>query len=171
MFYITIVLTVFISPCAYSEFDSTMQDLFCEKIEQEKETIEKNKVILDRIKHDLDKKVKNGMLEQELCIRKGISALKTIDYAYNSMLVNLSLTDCSKLRIQSFNELQRIRNVNGLFSNVNMRIEECLLRNSVSAKNNMANEMIKDEIVGKKEIIKGNIKIPQDYPAARSPFR
>ena len=171
MFYITFILTAFVLPNAYSEFDSTMQDLFCEKIDQEKETIEKNKVILGRIKSDLDKKVKNGMLEQELCIRKGISALKTIDYAYNSMLLNLSSTDCSKLRLQSFNELQRTRNVNGLFANVNMKIEECLLRNSVSGKNNMANEIIKDEVVGKKEIIKNNINIPQDYPAARSPFR
>ncbi len=153
------------------EFSDTMKNMLCEKFDKEKITIEKNRLVLSRMEKDLDQKAKNGMLEQEMCIRRGISALKTIDYAYNSILSKFDSVDCNDFRIKLFNELKRIRDVNTLFSNVNMNIEECLLKQTVLAKNNLENEMIKDEVVGRKELIKTGAEIPQDYPAARSPFR
>ncbi len=148
-----------------------MKDLFCEKVAKEKNTISRNRVILQRIEADLDKKVKNGMQEQESCIRDGLSALKVVDYAYGPILTKLDNMDCKDFRIRLFEELERIREVNQLFSSVNLNIEDCLLKNSLLSSKNSGNEIIKDEVVGKKEHIKTDIVIPEDYPAARAPFR
>lgn len=154
-----------------SDFNTTLKELFCEKVSQEKRVIEKNRIILSRIEKDLDQKTKNGMLEQEMCIRNGISALKTVDYAYSSIMARIDMVDCNDLRMKSLNELQRVRDVNKLFADVNMKIEECLLKQSITAKNSFNNEMIKDEVVVRKEAVKLDTGIPIDYPAARSPFR
>lgn len=157
--------------CAADDFDSTIKDMFCEKIAKEKEAIERNKVILQRIEADLDKKAKNGMQEQEMCIREGLSALKIVEYSYGPILVKLDSMECKDFRIKLFNELERVREVNKLFSSVNLNIEDCLLKNAVSSKGNAGNEIIKDEVVGKRELIKTDASMPEDYPAARSPFR
>jgi len=148
-----------------------MKDMLCEKFDKEKAVVEKNRIILSRVEKDLDQKARNGMVEQEMCIRSEISALKTIDYAYNSILAKFDSIDCRDFRIKVFDELNRMREVNTLFSNINMRIEECLLKQSILVKNNLENEIIKDEVVGRKERIKIGAEIPEDYPAARSPFR
>lgn len=154
-----------------ASFDKTIRGLFCEQMMKEKLTIEKNKVILKRIEGDLEEKVRNGMLEQELCIRNGISALKTVDYSYNSIIWNITAHGCSEFRLRTFDELKRIQDVKRLFFNVNMKIEECLLKYAVSAKKELGNEIIKDEVIKKQELIKTDISVPEAFPAARSPFR
>ncbi len=151
--------------------DSTIKDLFCEKIEKEKEIIKKNKIILTRTENELYSKVKNGMKEQEFCIRDGLGALKTIDYAYFSILDKIDKMDCYKISVKAFNELERIRKVNRLFGDINLKIEECLLKNSVARRIGTNNEMIQDDVSEKKELINMDINVPEDYPAARSPFR
>jgi len=145
-FFIVSLLISFDVLHSKDNIDSTIKDLFCEKIEKEKEIIKKNKIILTRTENELYNKVKNGMKEQEFCIRDGIGALKTIDYAYFSILDKIDKMDCYKISIKAFNELERIRKVNRLFGGINLKIEECLLKNSVARRIGTNNEMIQDDV-------------------------
>ncbi len=150
--------------------DKVFLDILSQEIKIEENKIIRNKVILKNTEQDLDLTIRHGLTEKEFCIRQGISALRTIDYVYNWILEQVSTVKYEQVKLSTIETLDRMRNLNKIFSDRTLRIEECKLKISAKVKN-LKNEMISDRVDTKMDVIKNNVEIPVDYPAARAPFR
>ena len=82
----------------------------------------------------------------------------------------VSTVKYEQVKLSTIETLDRMRNLNKIFSDRTLRIEECKLKISAKVKN-LKNEMISDRVDTKMDVIKNNVEIPVDYPAARAPFR
>jgi hypothetical protein len=150
--------------------DRVFLDILSQEMKKEKSKIIRNKVILKNTEEDLIMTVKHGLVEKELCVRQGISSLRTMDYAYNWMLEQTENLKFDDVKLNSIRALNRMRHMNKMFSDRTLKIEECKLKLLAKSKD-MKNEMISDRADTKVKITNDELGIPYDYPAARSPFR
>ena len=150
--------------------DTIFLDILSQEMAKEEKNILRNRAILSNTEKDLDLTIKYGLLEQEQCIRQTISSLRSIAYVYNWILEEINIIEYNEVRLSMIQTLDRIRNLNRVFADRTLKIEECKLQ--ISTRNrNLKNEMINDRVDFKADPVKANIGIPEDYPAARSPFR
>jgi len=150
--------------------DSIIVNVLSEQISREEDRVIRNRALLAYLEGKLKKYVKDGIIEKEDCIRQNISALRTIDYAYTWALEQLKDADVKEVRMKLIETLDRAKYLNKMFADRTLKIEECNLK---YAKNSLApgNEMIKYVVSYRKEPIKNELIIPEEYQAARSPFR
>ncbi|MCX6111806.1 MAG: hypothetical protein NTY22_00745 [Proteobacteria bacterium] len=161
-----------LTPERYEELknDRAFLDILSQEIVREENKILKNKAVLKNTEDDLGVTVKHGLTEKELCIRQDVSVLRTVDYVYNMVLEQVKDVKYNEVKLNTIQILDRMRYLNKIFADKTLRIEECKFR--ISAKNkDFKNEMISNRIDTKIDVIKADIEIPEDYPAARAPFR
>ncbi|MEI6092804.1 MAG: hypothetical protein WCQ47_03885 [bacterium] len=150
--------------------DTVFIDIVSQEMAKEEKNILRNKIVLNKTEKDLDLTIKYGLLEQEQCIRQSVSSLRAVAYVYNWVLEEIKNRQYDEVRLSMIQTLDRIRNLNKVFTDRTLKIEECKLQ--ISTRNrNLKNEMINDRIDTKIDPIRVDVDIPEDYPAARYPFR
>lgn len=150
--------------------DKVMKALIAVQIKDEEDMVISNRAWLKHLEEELKMFVKNGIVEEEDCIRQNISALRAIDHSYNWVLDQLKDIDTNEIRLGLIEKLDRVEYLNKMFADRALRIEECNLK---YAKNDAGsgNEIIKYSVGHKKEPVRRELLIPEEYKAARSPFR
>jgi hypothetical protein len=152
------------------EGDGLIHDLFDEQLTREGRHVEKNRMIIKKLEGELLDSVQTGKMEDEICIRRDIGALRTIDYVYDWVLDQIKDMDGKKLRLVMLNDLERIRYLNNRFSMLNTEIDECKLKKH--GRNIEAREMFKDTVNSRVELLdEKNVRIPEDYKSTRVPFK
>ena len=151
--------------------DKVFLNILFQEVGREEDKILRNKAVLKNMESDLDLTIKNGLVEKELCIRQGVSALRSIDYVYNWVLEQIKAIKYDDVKLSTIQTLDRMRYLNKMFTDNTLKIEECKFK--ITAKNkDLKNEMINDRpSETKKDAIRVDVTIPEDYPAARVPFR
>ena len=162
-----------LTPQQYEDLkdDRIFLDILSQEMGREEGKVLRNKAVLKNTESDLEMTIKHGLIEKESCIRQGVSALRTIDYAYNWVLQQIKSVKYEEVKLSTIQVLDRMRYLNKMFADKTLKIEECKFK--ISAKNkDFKNEMINDSTTDtKKDAIKVDIAIPEDYPGTRSPFR
>ena len=154
----------------YINNNDEAKDLLYEQVKKEEEKIMKNRVLLHNLEVDLTNVMERGLIEKEKCIRQSISALRTINYVYNWMLNQIDSMNYDDIRLRSIENIDRIKYLNKLFMDINYRIDDCYLKN-INTGIAGSNEMTKYAIDNRSEIIRRNLSVPEEFQAARSPFR
>ena len=151
--------------------DKVFLNILSQEVGREEDKILRNKAVLKNTENDLDLTIKHGLVEKESCIRQGVSSLRTIDYVYNWVLEQVKGIKYDDVKLSTIQILDRMRYLNKMFTDNTLSIEECKFK--ITARNkDFKNEMINDRSAeNKKEAIKVDVAIPEDYPAARVPFR
>jgi hypothetical protein len=149
--------------------DDVLRDLFYVHLDRERRKVEKNRMLLKYLEKDLVSIIDSGMIEDETCVREGISVLRTVNYVYDWVFKQLTVMEDKEMRLAILDDLQRVRYLNKLFSNTYLNIEECRLR---SGKRKIENkELIKDIMEAKVDRIKDRLSIEEEFKASMSPFR
>jgi len=151
--------------------DKVFLNIISQEITREEDKILRNKAVLKNTENELGLTRRHGLVEKENCIRQGVSALRMIDYVYNWILEQVKNTKYDDIKLSTIQKLDRMRYLNKMFTDNTLKIEECKFKISVRNKD-FKNEMINDRTADvKKDPIRVDIAIPEDYPAARAPFR
>jgi hypothetical protein len=145
-------------------------ELLYEQVKKEEEKIMKNRVLLHNLEVDLSNFMERGLVEKEKCIRQSISALRTINYVYNWMLNQIDSMNYDDIRLRTIENIDRIKYLNKLFMDINYRINDCYLVN-INTGITGTNEVTKYAVDNRSEIIRRSLSVPEDFQAARSPFR
>jgi len=154
----------------YVKSNETAKDLLYEKVKKEEENIKKNRVLLHDLEISLTNAVENGIVEKEKCIRDNISALRTINHVYNWMMNQIDSMNYAEMRLSTIESFDRIKYLNKLFTDINYRVNDCYFKN-VKPGIVVPNEITKYAIDNRSGIIKQGLDVPEEYQAARSPFR
>ncbi|MBN1113721.1 MAG: hypothetical protein JXA66_00120 [Oligoflexia bacterium] len=149
--------------------DGLIHDLFGQELEREQRKLQKNRTQLKYLEDNLRKSIVTGMVEDEQCIRSGISILRTVNYVYDWADEQLKDLAEKKIRLSHLDDLVRVRYLNSIYSNSYLAIEECRLQKSRSRIADR--EMSKDVSDAKVEKLKEGIAVPEHYPATIAPFR
>jgi hypothetical protein len=86
------------------------------------------------------------------------------------MLNQIDSMNYDDIRLQTIDNIDRIKYLNKLFMDINYRIDDCYLRD-VSKGVVGTNEVTKYAIDNRSEIIRRTLSVPEEFQAARSPFR
>ena len=154
----------------YVQNNYEVKELLYEQVQKEKDTIMKNRVLLHNLEVDLTNVMERGLIERERCIRQSISALRTINYVYNWMINQADSMNYSDIRLRTIEDVDRIKYLNKLFMDINYRIDDCYLRD-INKGIAGSNEVTKYAVDNRSQIIRRNLNVPEEFQAARSPFR
>lgn len=154
----------------YVKNNDTVKDLLFEQVQKEEEIIKKNRVLLHDREVTLSDAMESGIVDKEKCIRQSISALRTINHVYNWMLNQIETMNYEEIRLGTIESVDRIKYINKLFMDINYRIDDCYLKN-VKATIAGTNEMTKYAVDNRSNIIRQSLSVPEEFQAARSPFR
>ena len=154
----------------YVRNNDAVKDLLFEQVQKEQETIKKNRVLLHNREIALSNAADSGIVDREKCIRQGISALRTINHVYNWMQNQIDTMNYSEIRLSSIESVDRMKYINKLFMDINYRIDDCYLKN-VKVSLAGSNEMAKYATDNRSDIIRQSLSVPEEFQAARSPYR
>lgn len=154
----------------YVKNNDAVKDLLFEQVAKEEETIKKNRVLLHNREVSLSNAMESGIVDREKCIRQSISALRTINHVYNWMLNQIETLNYDDIRLNTIESVDRIKYINKLFQDINYRIDDCFLKN-VKVTIAGSNEMTKYAVDNRLNIIRQSLSVPEEFQAARSPFR
>ena len=154
----------------YLRDNDAVKDILLEKVKKEAEIIKKNRVLLHNREVSLSNAVESGIIDKENCIRQSISALRTINHVYNWMLNQIESMNYDDTRLGTIESVDRIKYINKLFMDINYRIDDCYLKN-IKVTIAGSNEMAKYAVDNRSDVIKQGLSVPEEFEAARSPFR
>jgi hypothetical protein len=149
--------------------DDLFWDLFVLQLEREQRKIQKNSMLLNYIEEQLLLCINTGRVDEEKCIREGISQLRTIKYVYQWADIQLKNMKDKSIRYSIFNDLERIRYLNKMFSDTYLSIEECRIKSTRDQ--DFKTELLKDINENRIEAVKKEITIKEENKAAIVPFR
>lgn len=154
----------------YIKDNDAVKDLLLEQVQKEEEIIKKNRVLLHNREVALNNAIERGIVDKEKCIRQSISALRTINHVYNWMLNQIETMNYDEVRLSTIESVDRVKYINKLFMDINYRIDDCYLKN-VKVTIAGSNEMTKYAVDNRSDIIRQSLSVPEEFQAARSPFR
>ena len=154
----------------YVKNNDAVRDLLFEQVQKEEEIIKKNRVLLHNREIALSNAMESGIIDRERCIRQSISALRTINHVYNWMLNQIETMNYEDTRLSTIESVDRLKYINKLFMNINYRIDDCYL-NNVKVTIAGSNEMTKYAVDNRSDVIRQSLSVPEEFQAARSPFR
>ena len=154
----------------YIKNNDAVKDLLFEQVQKETETIKKNRILLHNREIALSDAIESGIVDREKCIRQSISALRTINHVYSWMLNQVETMNYEETRLSTIESVDRIKYINRLFMDINYRIDDCYLKN-IKVTIAGSNEITKYAVDNRSDVIKQGLSVPEEFQAARSPFR
>jgi len=154
----------------YVKNNDAVKDLLFEQVQKEEEIIKKNRVLLHNREVSLSNAMDSGIVDKERCIRQSISALRTINHVYNWMLNQIETMNYDDIRLGTIESVDRIKYINKLFMDINYKIDDCYLKN-IKVGLTGSNEMTKYAVDNRPDVIRQSLSVPEEFQAARSPFR
>ena len=86
------------------------------------------------------------------------------------MLNQIETMNYDEVRLGTIESVDRIKYINKLFMDINYRIDDCYLKN-VKVTIAGSNDMTKYAVDNRSDIIRQSLSVPEEFQAARSPFR
>lgn len=148
--------------------DELFFDLFQLKIETTLMKVDQNMNHLRKIEKDLDHSINSGRRDEEGCIRKGLSQLRTINYVYPWLRDQLNRIKGEHIRYVMFDILNRSDFLNKTFIDTSIKIDQCVL--NIVEDQRTDRELVKDIIDAKINVLDKDLVI-KDYEGAKVPFR
>lgn len=173
-FYLLIILNVFYSSeikqglAKKINEDSLFYDLFQIKIDNSLLKIDQNIAHLKGLEANLTHSINSGKRDQEACIRKGLSQLRTINYVYPWLVDQLENIKGEKLRYYMFEVINRSNFLNKSYTDISIDIDQCVLNIIEDQKTDR--ELVKDIADAKINVLTKDLKL-KEYKASKNPFR
>jgi len=148
--------------------DSLFYDLFQIKIDNSLLKIDQNIAHLKILEANLNHSISSGKRDQEACIRKGLSQLRTINYVYPWLVDQVEDIKGKKLRYYMFEVLNRANFLNKSYIDISIDIDQCVLNIIEDQKTDR--ELVKDIADAKINVLTKDLKL-KEYKASKIPFR
>jgi len=148
--------------------DSLFYDLFQLRIDNALLKIDQNVAHLKGLEANLNHSVASGKRDQEACIRKGLSQLRTINYVYPWLVDQLENIKGERLRYYMFEVLNRATFLSKSYIDISINIDQCILNIIEDQKTDR--ELVKDIADAKINVLTKDLKI-KEYKASKRPFR